>query len=96
MIIYKGYFIIESKEEFENNFIVGDYCYEHKTKSWLSFGYYEDVPKSFPCAYKQPINSFSRRWKPCPIKEAVDYWNKEIPNEIEKLTKFLSEINNFT
>ena len=86
MIKYCKYGIIESEEDFKKNFVVGDYVWE---SNYFNIPYYEK-PTKFPCAYKYP--GYCGCWKPCSIEEAKEFWNQNIPKEIENLQKFLKKV----
>jgi hypothetical protein len=86
MLKYCKYGIIESEEDFKKNFIVGNYVWE---SDYFDVPYYER-PTNFPCAYKHP--GYYGCWKPCSIKEAKEFWNQSIPEEIENLQKFLKKV----
>ena len=86
MLKYCKYAIIESEEDFKENFIVGNYVWESK---YLDIPYYER-PTKFPCAYKHP--GYCGCWKPCPIEEAKRFWRQSITEEIENLQNFLKKV----
>ena len=86
MLKYCKYAIIESEEDFKENFIVGNYVWESK---YLDIPYYER-PTNFPCAYKHP--GYCGCWKPCSIEEAKEFWRQSIPEEIENLQNFLKKV----
>ena len=88
MLKYCKYAIIESEEDFKKNFIVWNYVWESK---YFDIPYYEK-PTKFPCAYKRPKSDGLTCWKPCPIEEAKEFWNKIIPEDIENLQNFLKKI----
>lgn len=88
MLKYCKYAIIESEEDFKENFIVGNYVWESK---YFDIDYYEK-PTEFPCAYRRPKYDGLTCWIPCTIEEAKEFWNKSIPEEIENLQNFLKKV----
>lgn len=98
MIKYGNYAIIESEEDFSNNFHLGDGPYwENTSKGYMTIDYYKNgelnKPTIFPCAYYTNPDSILSIWYPCSIEEAKEFWNKVILQRVENLQNLLKKIN---
>lgn len=95
MIKYCGYVIIESEEDFKENFHLGDGInWESTTDGYVSIDYYhkgEPITFEFPCAYEKKYEELA--WVPCSIEKAKQVWNEIIPQRIENLQNFLKKVN---
>ena len=93
MIKYCGYVIIESEEDFKENFHLGNMSWESTTDGYVSIDYYhkgEPITFEFPCAYEKKFENLN--WVPCSIEKAKQAWNEIIPQRIENLQNFLKKI----